>query len=297
VAGEPFKGRVAKFLGRFPKAYENRISADHLSYFAQLSTGNLHDGPGLWQDNIPTFIEFHRLLSPARFVFSRYFFFDEVSGGWKPELRLLRALGVRFIITDVLMEGLSLRAQVDVATPPSAHALLLMSAKPLFESFQLYLYELDNVNLGQYSPTEWQGAADASSTLASLANSSFDPARKLIMTEPLARPLGKAHFELFQVNRDSYRVRASSAGNSVLLLPLEFSRCLRIASRIPAASPRLVRADLLLTAVLFERELDADIDFRAGPFGASSCRSEDAADAGDLRLRSAFDLRPNLRPH
>src|SRR5262249_39456025 len=116
AAGEPFRGRVANFLGRFPQARENRISADMISWFAEMATGNFHDGPGLWQDNIPTFVEYHRLLSPARFVFSRYFFFDETSGGWKPELRLLRALGVRFIISDLPMEGLPLRAQVGVTT-------------------------------------------------------------------------------------------------------------------------------------------------------------------------------------
>jgi hypothetical protein len=262
-----------------------------------MATGNFHDGPGLWQDNIPTFVEFHRLLSPARFVFSRYFFFDETTGGWKPELRLLRALGVRFIITDLPVEGLPLRAQVEVATPPSAHALLLLSSKPAFESFQLYLYELDNVNFGQYSPIEFRRAADASSMLAFLADSSVDPGRKVVTAESLSGSLAKAQLELFQINRDGYRVRARSKGESALLLPLEFSRCLRTASRIQAAPPRLIRADLLMTMVVFERELDADITFRTGPFGASSCRSEDAADMHAIRLRNAFDLRPSLRPN
>src|SRR5262249_7005657 len=43
-------------------------------------------------------------------------------------------------------------------------------------------------------------------------------------------------------------------------LPIEFSRCLNLAG----GTPRLFRADLLLTGVLFERQLDARISF--GPF-------------------------------
>jgi hypothetical protein len=294
VAGEPFRGRVANFLGHFPQARESHISAGILPFFSLMATGNLHDGPGLWQDNIPTFVEFHRLLSPTRFVFSRYFSFDQTStsGGWKVELRLLRTLGVRFIITDLPMEGLLLRAQVEVTTPPSAYAAL--GLKPAFESFQLYLYELGNVNLGQYSPTKFQRATDASSMLTFLADSSVDPAHNVVTVEPPEGSLTKAHFELFQVNRDGYRVRARSQGEAALLLPVEFSRCLQIASRIQAAPPRLVRADLLLTMVIFERELDADITFRTGPFGASSCRSEDAADVHAMRLRNVFDTRPDL---
>jgi hypothetical protein len=42
-------------------------------YFAQFATGNLLDGPGLWQDDVPTLMESNTLMTPASFVFLRAF--------------------------------------------------------------------------------------------------------------------------------------------------------------------------------------------------------------------------------
>jgi len=44
---------------------------------------------------------------------------------------------------------------------------------------------------------------------------------------------------------------------------------------------------LALTGVLFERRLNADILFRAGPADASRCRLQDASDAERMKLRNA----------
>jgi len=69
-------------------------------------------------------------------------------------------------------------------------------------------------------------------------------------------------------------------------LPVEFSRCLNLAG----GTPRLFRADLLLTGVLFERQLDARISF--GPFHNSRCRLDDLADSNRVAMRNAFQDRP-----
>src|SRR5215469_424302 len=68
VPGEPFRGRVATIWGR-SSAVLNRGAAGEAHYFSQLATGNLHDGPGLSQDDIPIWAEYNRLMTPARFVF------------------------------------------------------------------------------------------------------------------------------------------------------------------------------------------------------------------------------------
>jgi hypothetical protein len=282
--GAPFRGRVATLLGRFPEARDNGIH-DILHYFIQLATGNLHDGPGLWQDDIPTLLEYNRLMSPTRFAFSRYFLTDSKTGAWKVDLRMLRVLGVRFIITDFPLIELTLRQELQVPTPAAAHKLLLASSKPLFDHFELYLYELDHPNLGQFSPTEVRQASDASSILERLSSDSIDLDHLLIGTDSVKGPLAKATLQSFVVARNGYTVRAVSEGSSILLLPLEFSRCLHLVNRTSGAPPRLFRADLLLTAVQFERNLDAEIHFRSGPFTDPSCRMQDLRDVNYLQLR------------
>ena len=72
------------------------------------------------------------------------------------------------------------------------------------------------------------------------------------------------------------------------ILPIEFSRCLNLAG----GTPRLFHADLLLTGVLFERQLDARISFHNGPFHNSRCRFDDLADSNRVAMRNAFQDRP-----
>jgi hypothetical protein len=85
VAARPFRGRVASIWGRSP-AVLSRGAASQVHYFSQPATGNLHEGPGLWQGDIPTWVEYNRLMTPARFVFQA------------ADLRMMRSAGVRFVI-------------------------------------------------------------------------------------------------------------------------------------------------------------------------------------------------------
>jgi hypothetical protein len=272
IPGEPFRGRVASIWGRSPAVLRRR-AAGQVHYFSQLATGNLHEGPGLWQDDIPTWIEYNRLMTPARFVFQA------------ADLRMMRSAGVRFVITDAPMTEAKLRAELTVPTPPSAQQQLLFSSDPAFESFQLYLYELDNPNLGQFSPIEVKLADDALSIREALVNPIWKLDRTVFAAIQSTGPFQKASLESFTIARDGYHVRATSEGSSILLLPIEFSRCLTVRSRLDVPQPHLFRADLALTGVLFNDRLDADINFRVGPGEASGCRLQDANDAERMQFR------------
>jgi hypothetical protein len=221
-------------------------------------------------------------MTPARFVFERY-----------PVI--LRAAGVRFIITDAPMpdaldgrrpSATKLRAELTIPTPPSAQAAgLLSSSQPALESFQLYLYELENPNLGQFSPIEVKQVEDARSVREALVNPNWKLEHTVFGVIPGPGPFQKASLESFTIARDGYKVRAQSEGSAILLLPIEFSRCLTVRSRVDGPPPRLFRADLVLTGVLFDHRLDADISFRVGPGEASRCRLQDADDAERMHLR------------
>ena len=272
VPAEPFRGRVASIWGRSP-AVLNRGAAGEVRYFSQLATGNLHDGPGLSQDDIPIWAEYNRLMTPARFVFQA------------ADLRMMRSAGVRFVITDAPMPEAKLRAELTIPTPPSAQQQLLFSSQPAFESFQLYLYELENPNLGQFSPIEVKQVEDARSVREALVSPKWKLDHTVFGAIPGPGPFQKASLESFTIARDGYKVRAQSEGSAILLLPIEFSRCLTVRSRVDGPPPRLFRADLVLTGVLFDHRLDADISFRVGPGEASRCRLQDANDAERMQLR------------
>jgi len=294
VPGQPFRGRVAVFMARFPEARDVPELASLMPFFSLLATGNLHHGPGLWQDDIPTLFQHSRLRSPVRYAFERYLLFnDDIGRSWRVDvdLRVLSAIGVRFIITDFPISGPKLRLELTIPMLPSAQQWIAPSL-PTLKSFQLYLYELADVNLGQFSPTELNKKEDASSVLAALADTASDLNHTVFGVVPVSVPLRKAKMESVTIVRDGYRIRASSEGLSILLLPFEFSHCLNVVDRTAGPAPRVFRADLLLTGVLFDRRLDSDIVFRAGPGFGARCRLQDLDDANRIRLRNVFEHRP-----
>jgi hypothetical protein len=304
VPDQEFRGRVAVMVGRiFPQEREwQRYSLVH--YFAQIATGNLHDGPGLWQDDVPTLGEYNELLTPAYFAFSRALLSDphdvqtrNYMGLRHIDPRILKAVGVRFVITDLPISGATLRVRLPILVSPNARRWLGLANLDL-DGFDLYLYEFDGVNLGQFSPTDTKLAADANQTLTYLSDGAVALDRTIIVGDSIPGPLTAAKLESFTVGHDHYRLRATSVGPSILLLPFEFSRCLKI-SDTAGGMPRLFRADLLLTGVQFERQLDARISFHTGPFFNSRCRLEDLADSNRMAMRNAFQDRPAfgvLRP-
>jgi hypothetical protein len=160
---------------------------------------------------------------------------------------------------------------------------------------ELYLYQIDGANVGQFSPTKLVSASTAREILALLSSSDVSLSDTIITAERLpTKELHTARSASLTIDRGKYRVRAESQGESVLLLPIEFSRCFNVVSRLPGEPPVLFRADLFLTGIMFERMLDAELAFRSGPFGASKCRLQDLGDVQQLHIRDAFEDRPEF---
>jgi hypothetical protein len=268
-------------------------------YFAQLATGNLHDGPGLWQDSVPTLMEYNELVSPPHFAFLRTFLsypgdiqYRNIIGTRLIDLRILKSLGVRFVITDLPIPDATLRAQIPIPVTAEARRLLGFADREL-QGFDLFLYELEGTNVGQFSPRQTKLARSADEALTYLSDKSLDLRHTSVVLEPVPDRLNPAKLEAFAVGRDQYNLRASSAGTSILILPVEFSRCLTIMD-ISGGEPRLFRANLLLTGVLFSHRIDARISFHTGPFRNSRCRLDDLADSNRMEIRNAFQSRPEL---
>jgi hypothetical protein len=143
---------------------------------------------------------------------------------------------------------------------------------------QWHLYEITGYNRGDYSPTRIQYANTAEDIAALLAAKTFDYRRTAIV-ESAERMSGlvQATDAGFTYSRGQLRVAAASTGQSLIVLPVQFSRCLAFAGATGDA--RLVRVDMLLTGMLFTGKVEAEINYDFGFFN-SGCRN---ADVNDLR--------------
>ena len=150
-----------------------------------------------------------------------------------------------------------------------------------------YVYELPRPNIGDYSPTEVTTSVSRVEIATALFQQGFDFTRQVVLTSAIQKPLVPARGVRLSVIRNGLHLSAASDGTSLLVLPQQFSHCLR--AKDP--SVRVVRADLLLTGVVFSGNIDIDISFDYGIF-SPWCRLEDLADIRALDLR--VDLR---RPH
>jgi hypothetical protein len=305
--GAPFRGRVVELAGRiFPTTTKMTVARlwDAPYLLALRATGNAHRTEAFSQDKIPSLLEYDQLMTPPYFVFMRRFFTEpgdlqirNLLGMRHIDPRLLAAVGVRFFVTDRPFDDDRVRLRQMVPVPVVANYLREIGQPSDIRDFTLYLYEVEGANVGQFSPTDIHVAPTANKMLDALADPTLDLSRSLIGSEDLKLSLVSAHLGQFLVERGGYTVRAKSEGRSVLLLPIEFSNCLRVAERRGSSTDvRLIRADLLMTAIIFEKDLDVTIAYHTGPIVGSRCRLRDAEDMVGLEMKNAFSNRPDLQP-
>ena len=123
------------------------------------------------------------------------------------------------------------------------------------------VYEYNDSNVGNYSPTNVMIARDAPSILQHLWRTSFDPRQSIILPERIEEPLVQATGGKMFFERGAIRVQAESRGHSLLLLPVQYSHCLVLSEPVTA---RLLPANLVQTAVLFQGSIDLRIHFEYG---------------------------------
>ena len=142
------------------------------------------------------------------------------------------------------------------------------------------IHEIPDVNVGNYSPTEITVAPSAAQTIDALASPNFDFSRQAVLSTELRGRLVPARDMQLSVIRGGLHVSGRSDGTSLVVLPQEFSNCLRARDE----RVRLVRADLILTGVIFSESVDTDISLDFGIF-SPGCRRADLADVKQLGLK------------
>src|SRR5262249_26696477 len=164
--GAPFRGRVLITLGRtfnrlkIRPALGNDLSVDLLPF------------------GIPTVNEFQHWTSPLTFAFLRAFFAqarDEFGKAGFPlttyDPKIARLMGVRMVVSDVeLFDGVMLHEQ-------------------RVEDSDLRIYQLDGINLGQFSPTRPVRFFTAAEAVAAMKATSFDPQRDVAVEGELPADL------------------------------------------------------------------------------------------------------------
>ncbi len=275
--GSEFRGRVATFTGLGVAKPVTWLDLHAVDLGLVKEYANEHRMVGLWHFNVPTLFEYNQFISPAFYSMTRHALANAddlpmrtVVTLRRVEPRLLRLLGVRYLITD---------------RPISMDANLLMRL-PDKSDARLYLYELKDVNLGNFSPTKFRLYTGARDYIAALADANFDAEHEVLADEPLPVSLVKASSSKLTVEKGHLRISAESAGLSIVVLPVEYSHCIEIEhTGSPATAPRLFRANLIQTGVVFTRSLDASLTYFTGPFRNSRCRIDDARDMERLDIR------------
>jgi hypothetical protein len=289
--GSFFRGRVATLTGQDVGGPVNWHDLNALDGEFLSRSGNSHRSLGLWFYGIPTLFELSSLITPPFFLITREFLERPgdlqmrnaiVLRRYNP--RILRALGVRFVVTDAPLNG-DATLRITQEMPKSA---------------KHYLYELDGANLGNYSPTKVEAIADVGQMIAALGNPAFDFKHAVVLEKPLQVRLVPANSSQIQAEPGYLHLKATSEGTSLLVLPFEFSNCLTLeATGGGESGARVVRANLLQTGILFERRLDASLTFFTGPFRNSGCRIQDKRDMDNLgirRFRREIALPPSRFP-
>jgi hypothetical protein len=115
---------------------------------------------------------------------------------------------------------------------------------------------------------------------------SFDGRVTVVAVDEIREPLLPATAVQLTYQKTGFSVQASSGGRSLLVLPVQYSRCWTVFGE---GDPKLIRANLMQLGISFEGKLDANLVFRFGPIFAAQCRIDDIQDIERLHIREARD--------
>jgi hypothetical protein len=277
-----FRGYASTFLGApdglvrtANKAPSERVTYE--TYIAARETlsasfGNSFQNMDLWNSDIPTLEEYGQWVSKQMYYFDRDMLAEpkdvvdplqSIILVYRFRPLLLRALGVRFVITDGILAD------------PSIERVVTESGK---NGTSINVYEIKGTNLGQFSPTQMTWVPDYGTAVTALRQQSdfenhvvlFGPPEWSVELVPATRS------RLIAI-KDGYQVTASAPGEAMIILPLQYSHCWQVENADDPNSLRIFRANIVQTGILFNGTLNVRLRFDFEPWRAG-CRLEDARD-------------------
>jgi hypothetical protein len=241
----------------------------------------------LWVARVPTATEYSQLITPQAIYFVHELIKRNLSydlnwfrpwintGGvsFSMLLRTFRALGVRYLggyeplhIPGIENFRYTSFPRRQPGNPPGSWVI----------------HEIPDTNVGNYSPTEVTIGRSAAEIIAALGAPNFDFTRQAVLSTEMRDHLVPARDMKLSVIRGGLHVSGRSDGTSLVVLPLQYSHCLRAHD----GQARLVRANLIMTGIIFSGAIDTDISFDYGIF-SPACRRGDFADMKQLGIKLA----------
>jgi len=222
-------------------------------------------------DRIPLLNDYSHNMTPYAYKFYEAFFFDSAITQRRnhfifsmKNLDLYSLLGVKFFVAK---SGGSWQNVV------YSQSGLIASSRAINDES---IIELKNVNVGNYSPTTVFIAKTMAKTFRIMRLNDFSTSTDVVLKRDLDAKLVPVNKSRLTIINGDLLVEAESNGVSLIILPLEFSSCLNFSQNSDSSNFLGAQlADGLLTAVVFDKNLDLNIKFRSGLFGNSGCRLED----------------------
>jgi hypothetical protein len=267
----PFRGLVATFSGYQQKSSVNWVDFVLHDYEIWEKTGNDHRTAGLWRYNIPTLLQFSSFTTPQYYLMLSRFLS-------RPEDRQMRSMIVLTRLNEKVLKLWGVRFVIADFDPGFGTSRVTL---PVSGHQALRLVELDDFNRGQYSPTKVIKATDFRSALEVMRDPLFDASQEVVTDANVTDDLRAAGAVELTVEKDGLSIRASSSGQSLLVLPAQFSHCWSVHGNGDAT---LFRANIMQLGIAFKRSLDVALKFHYGPILAGQCR------LADLRDMEHFDL-------
>lgn len=217
---------------------------------------------------VPLLNDYSHNLTPTGFLFNSDLLLDENTNQARlrfvfgpRNLMIYEMLGVRFVVLPQ-----------DFHFDPGQEVLFV--GNEIETGSQIF--ELPDPNLGNYSPTKILIRRSPRDASALLGSPGFDSRNEVIFEDEFPRTLVAASSGEIRTSSGDLRITAKSEGVSILLLPLEYSTCLKV-DQLDGGKGflELRRANGLLTALIFDREIDAIVKLRFGLFENPTCRLDD----------------------
>ena len=282
--GSEFRGVAATYLGN-DLAMEHPFGKGHRyakiwnsELFFRWVTGNAHQNTGLWTFGIPTYDDYAHGITKPLMTFTAELLTDRKTQFWVNMIRayelvpdIMRMLGVRFVLSDAAidMPGFTQVEHMEV----TGEGTPIRPVPPV----NLFLYELAGANLADWSPVDVTVVKNNQALVNALRQHQASLRQRVFLSSDPPRPLtdlaamrrGRLSFD-----RNEFRFEGEADGWSLALLPLQFSHCW---SQTGKGDPdvHLLRANYLLTGLLFKGTVDVRYKFDFGPW-RSQCRIADA---------------------
>jgi len=279
--GKPFRGAVLFFLN---------------DPAIQLTIVNL------WVRSVPTIFEYSQLVTPQSIYFNAAVmnndvrntlntFWPAVSPSSSTDVfaRVLPMIGTRYFVVgshwspnakDLISLAnqsgrflASKSGQSMIALPQGAHHNAGADAR-------WHVYGIPHPNLGDYSPTIAMTAETGAAAAAVMVHPDFDFTKQVVLSTAIDKSLVPARNMQMSLIRGGLHLSGHSDSTSIVVLPRQFSHCLRATDE----GVRLVRANLMMTGVIFSGEIDTDIVFDYGLF-TPRCRWADISDIKKLEMQ------------